>query len=203
MIMSGIYFSDEKDDEKKDKAPDALAEKFLKTRQILLSGEINKELAEKFNKQLLLLESDGNDPVYVYIDSPGGDVSAGFAIYDMIRFVSCPVVLVGNGLIASAAALILLAVPKERRVGFANSEYLIHQPLSGMHGTATEILIHAENLTKTKAKINKIIADATGKDVKQVEKDTDRDHWLDAEEAKEYGLIGKIIASRNELKEIK
>lgn len=203
MIMSGIYFSDEKDDEKKDKAPDALAEKFLKTRQILLSGEINKELAEKFNKQLLLLESDGNDPVYVYIDSPGGDVSAGFAIYDMIRFVSCPVVLVGNGLIASAAALILLAVPKERRVGFANSEYLIHQPLSGMRGTATEILIHAENLTKTKAKINKIIADATGKDVKQVEKDTDRDYWLDAEEAKEYGLIGKIIASRNELKEIK
>ena len=192
--MNGIYLADKKDEDNKDKAPDALAEKFLKTRQILLSGEINKELAEKFNKQLLLLEADSSDPVYVYIDSPGGDVSAGFAIYDMIRFVSCPVVLVGNGLIASAAALILLAVPKERRVGFANSEYLIHQPLSGMRGTATEIAIHAENLTKTKAKINKIIADATGKDVKQIEKDTDRDYIMTPAEALEYGMIDKVVS---------
>ena len=94
--MSKIYLDDEKEETKKTEAPDALAEKFLKTRQILLSGEINKELAEKFNKQLLLLEADSNKPVYVYIDSPGGDVSAGFAIYDMIRFVKCPVVLIGN-----------------------------------------------------------------------------------------------------------
>ena len=140
--MSKIYLDDEKEETKKTEAPDALAEKFLKTRQILLSGEINKELAEKFNKQLLLLEADSNKPVYVYIDSPGGDVSAGFAIYDMIRFVKCPVVLIGNGLIASAAALILLAVPQNMRVGLPNSEYLIHQPLSGMRGTATDIQIY-------------------------------------------------------------
>ena len=166
--MSKFYINEKQDDEKKGNSPDVFAEKFIKTRQILLSGEINKDLAEKFNKQLLLLEADNNDPVYVYIDSPGGDVSAGFAIYDMIRFVSCPVVLVGNGLIASAAALILLAVPKERRVGFPNSEYLIHQPLSQMEGTASDILIHAENLTKTKAKINKIISEASGKDLDKV-----------------------------------
>lgn len=201
--MSKIYLDDEKEETKKTEAPDALAEKFLKTRQILLSGEINKELAEKFNKQLLLLEADSNKPVYVYIDSPGGDVSAGFAIYDMIRFVKCPVVLIGNGLIASAAALILLAVPQNMRVGLPNSEYLIHQPLSGMHGTATEIQIHAANIKKTKAKINKIIAEATGKDLKKVEADTDRDYWLDAEEALEYGLISKVISNRAELKSVK
>lgn len=201
--MSEFYINEKQEDEKKGNSPDVFAEKFIKTRQILLSGEINKDLAEKFNKQLLLLEADNNDPVYVYIDSPGGDVSAGFAIYDMIRFVSCPIVLVGNGLIASAAALILLAVPKERRVGFPNSEYLIHQPLSQMEGTASDILIHAENLTKTKAKINKIISEASGKDLDKVKKDTERDCWLNVEEAKEYGLISKIVTTRDELKSIK
>ena len=201
--MNKIYLDEEKEDTKKIAAPDALAEKFLKTRQILLSGEINKELAEKFNKQLLLLEADNNKTVYVYIDSPGGDVSAGFAIYDMIRFVKCPVVLIGNGLIASAAALILLAVPQNMRVGLPNSEYLIHQPLSGMRGTATDIQIHTANVKKTKAKINKIISEATGKDLKKVEADTDRDYWLDADEALEYGLISKIISNRDELKKIK
>ena len=201
--MNKIYLDEEKEDTKKIATPDALAEKFLKTRQILLSGEINKELAEKFNKQLLLLEADSNKPVYVYIDSPGGDVTAGFAIYDMIRFVKCPVVLIGNGLIASAAALILLAVPQNMRVGLPNSEYLIHQPLSGMRGTATDIQIHTANVKKTKAKINKIISKATGKDLKKVEADTDRDYWLDADEALEYGLISKIISNRDELKKIK
>ena len=201
--MNKIYLDEEKEDTKKIAAPDAIAEKFLKTRQILLSGEINKELAEKFNKQLLLLEADSNKPVYVYIDSPGGDVTAGFAIYDMIRFVKCPVVLIGNGLIASAAALILLAVPQNMRVGLPNSEYLIHQPLSGMRGTATDIQIHTANVKKTKAKINKIISEATGKDLKKVEADTDRDYWLDADEALEYGLISKIISNRDELKKIK
>ena len=201
--MNKIYLDEEKEDTKKIAAPDALAEKFLKTRQILLSGEINKELAEKFNKQLLLLEADSNKPVYVYIASPGGDVTAGFAIYDMIRFVKCPVVLIGNGLIASAAALILLAVPQNMRVGLPNSEYLIHQPLSGMRGTATDIQIHTANVKKTKAKINKIISEATGKDLKKVEADTDRDYWLDADEALEYGLISKIISNRDELKKIK
>ena len=195
----------EEDDEKKKAAqkPDALAEKFLKTRQILLSGEINKELAQAVNKQLLLLESDGTKPIYIYIDSPGGDVSAGFAIFDMIRFVNAPVVLVGNGLIASAAALILLAVPKERRVGLPHSSYLIHQPLSEMRGVATDLQIQAEEMAKTRALLNKIIAEQTGKDEKQVKKDTERDYWLTADEAMEYGLISKVISSRKELVGIK
>ena len=199
-----MIFNDE-DDEKKKAAqkPEALVEKFLKTRQILLSGEINKELAQSVNKQLLLLDSDGTKPIYIYIDSPGGDVNAGFAIFDMIRFVNAPVILVGNGLIASAAALVLLAVPKERRVGLPHSSYLIHQPLSEMRGVATDLQIQAEEMAKTRALLNKIIAEQTGKDEKQVKKDTERDYWLTAEEAKEYGLISKVICGRKELAGIK
>lgn len=195
----------EEDEKKKKEAekPDALAEKFLKTRQILLSGEINKDLAQAVNKQLLLLEADGTKPIYIYIDSPGGDVSAGFAIFDMIRFVSAPVVLIGNGLIASAAALILLAVPKERRVGLPHSSYLIHQPLAEMRGVATDLQIQAEEMAKTRSLLNKIISEATGKDEKQVAKDTERDHWLNADEAVEYGLISKVVAERKELTAIK
>ena len=106
---------------KNEQARDGLYEKILKTRSILLSGEINKDSADKFIKDLLVLEAESNDPVKVFINSPGGDVDAGFAIYDMVRFVSCPVIMVGMGLIASAASLILLAVPAERRVGLPNS----------------------------------------------------------------------------------
>lgn len=199
-----MYIYNEEDTKKKDGAqPDALAEKFLKTRQILLSGEINKELAEKVNKQLLLLESDNDNPIYIYIDSPGGDVSAGFAIFDMIRFIKAPVVLIGNGLIASAAALILLAVPKERRVGLPHSSYLIHQPLAEMQGVATDLEIQAVEMAKTRALINQIISDETGKAVEQVTKDTERDYWLTADEAKKYGLISKVIATREELEKLK
>jgi ATP-dependent Clp protease, protease subunit len=193
------------DDEEEKKAelpqmPDPLTEKFLKTRQIILSGEVNKELADKIVRQLLILESDSDKPIYMYIDSPGGDVDAGFAIFDMIRFVKAPVYLVGMGLIASAAALILLAAPTERRLGLPNSHYLIHQPMSGMKGVATDIEIHAQELAKTHAKLNEIIAKETGKPLDQVAKDTDRDHWLSADEAKAYGLISKVISTRAELK---
>ena len=135
----------------------------------------------------------------MYIDSPGGDVDAGFAIFDMIRFINAPVVLVGMGLIASAATLVLLAVPKENRVGLPNSRYLIHQPMSGMRGVATDIEIHAKEMEKTRAILNKLIADETGTPLDQVTKDTDRDYWLDAEEAVKYGLISKTVAKRADL----
>ena len=197
----GITFSDD-DEEKKDEkkaGADPLAEKFLKTRQIILSGEINKELAEKIVRDLLMMEADSDEPIRMYIDSPGGDVEAGFAIFDMIRFINAPVTLIGMGLVASAAALILLAVPKERRVALPNSQYLIPQPMSGIKGVATDIEIHAQELAKTRAKLNKIISEATGKDIEQVTKDTDRDYWLNAEEAVNYGLVSRIIEKRADL----
>ena len=184
---------DEDDDEKKKmpEMPDPLTEKFLKTRQIILSGEINKDLADKVVRQLLVLEAAGDKKtIYMYIDSPGGDVDAGFAIFDMIRFIKAPVVLIGMGLVASAAALVLLAVPKDRRVGLPNSHYLIHQPMSGMKGVATDIEI---------AKLNRIIAEETGTSEEQVAKDTDRDHWLDADEAEQYGLISRVVKTREEI----
>ena len=189
----------EENNQKQEQAKDALYEKILKTRPILLSGEINKESADKFIKDLLVLESESKDPVKVFINSPGGDVDAGFAIYDMVRFVSCPVIMVGMGLIASAASLILLAVPAERRVGLPNSSYLIHQPLSEMKGNATDIEIHALQLEKVKEKLNRIISEATGTALETVASDTDRDHWLDADQALAYGVISRIVKSREEL----
>lgn len=198
--MKEIRFEEEDAKKKTSDIPDPLAEKFMKTRQIILSGEINKDLAEKIVRQLLVLEADDAEkPVYVYIDSPGGDVDAGFAIFDMIRFISCPVVLVGMGLIASAAALILLAVEKENRVALPNSRYLIHQPSSGMRGVATDIEIHAKEMERTKVVLNKIIADQTGKSIEQVSADTNRDYWLNAQEAIEYGLVSRIVNSRKDL----
>ena len=174
-------------------------DKLLRTRSLLLTGEINKEMADKLIKDLLVLEAESQEPVKLYINSPGGDVDSGFAIYDMIRFVSCPVTIVGMGLVASAAALVLLAVPLERRIGLPNSSYLIHQPLSEMKGNATDIEIHAMQLEKIKAKINRMIAEATGKSLEKVAHDTDRDYWLDADDAVKYGLISRIVTKRSVL----
>lgn len=191
---------DDEDEEKKQKAPEAFPEKFLKTRQIILTGEINKELADSIARQLLILDSeDEKAPIYMYIDSPGGDVDAGFAIYDVIRFVKAPVYLIGMGLIASAATLILLSVDKDKRIGLPNSRYLIHQPLGQMRGVATDIEIYAKDMEKIRAKLNKLISEATGTSLEQVTKDTDRDYWLDADEAVNYGLISKIVTKKTEL----
>ena len=203
MNTKSLYNSplfDDEEDEKKQKAPEQFSEKFLKTRQIILTGEINKELADSIVRQLLILDSeDEKSPIYMYIDSPGGDVDAGFAIFDMIRFINAPVYLIGMGLIASAATLVLLAVDKEFRIGLPNSRYLIHQPLGQMRGVATDIEIYAKDMEKIRAKLNKLIAEATGTPLEQVTKDTDRDYWLDADEAVKYGLISKIVTAREEL----
>jgi len=192
---------DDDDLEKEEKTThlDPLAGRMLKTRTILISGEINKELAEKTIRQLLLLEDMNNDPIRIFIDSPGGDADAGYAIFDMIRFVKPEVWTIGMGLVASAAAIIQLAAPKNRRVGLPNSHYLIHQPLSGIRGVATDIEIHAKELEKLREKINRLIADETGIPAGQVEKDTDRDYWMNASEAVNYGLISKVIVNRDEM----
>lgn len=188
------------EEEKKPAVQDPqINEKLLKTRSIMLSGEINKESAELVIKQLLVLEGESNDPVRIFINSPGGDVDAGYAIFDMVRFVTCPVIMIGMGLVASAAALVLLAVPAERRLALPNSTYLIHQPMSGMKGVATDIEIHALHLEKLRTKLDALIASETGKSAEQVNKDTERDHWLSSSEALSYGLVSRIITTRGEL----
>lgn len=203
--MSSQWITKIEADEEEDSAKaakvreDPLLEKFLKTRTILLTGEIDKDSGERVIKQLLLLESLSDDPVTIMIDSPGGDVDAGFAIFDMIRFVKPQVRIVGMGLVASAGALVLLAVPRQRRYALPNSHYLIHQPLSGIRGVATEIEIHARELEKTRERINRIIALETGQSFERVQVDTDRDYWMNAEEAKVYGLVDKIVNTRADL----
>ena len=200
--MADIRFrleEDDKQEEKKQGPGEAMLEKMMETRTILLSGEVNKELAERVVRQLLLMEAAGDDPIKVLIDSPGGDVDAGFAIFDMMRFVKPRVVTVGMGLVASAGALILLAAPKEDRFALPNSHYLIHQPLSGIRGVATEIEIHARELEKLREKLNRLISEETGTPLEKVEKDTDRDFWMNSDEAITYGLVSKIVKNRTEL----
>ncbi len=182
--------------------PDVLTEKMLETRSILISGEINKELAERVIKQLLLLDAFGEEPIKVFIDSPGGDADAGFAIYDMVRFIRPKVYTIGMGLVASAASVILLAAPRERRIGLPNSSYLIHQPLSGIRGVATEIEIHARQIEKYRVKINELISRESGQTYEKVEKDTDRDCWLDAAEAIDYGLISMIAVKNQDIPQL-
>jgi ATP-dependent Clp protease protease subunit len=202
MIDDRIVVQNEDDDQEQNEntqANEQLIQRMLKTRNILVSGEINKPLAERVVRQLLLLEEQNEEPIRVLIDSPGGDADAGYAIFDMMRFVKPPVYTIGMGLVASAGAIILLAGDKDHRVGLPNSHYLIHQPLSGMRGVATDIEIHAREIDKIRARINKLISEETGQPLDKVEKDTDRDFWMSADEAQEYGLISQIVKSRSEL----
>jgi ATP-dependent Clp protease protease subunit len=156
-------------------------------------------MAESVIKQMLILEGESDEPIKIFINSPGGDVDAGYAIFDMARFITAPVTMIGMGLVASAAALVLLAVPKEQRIALPNSTYLIHQPMSGMRGVATDIEIHAQHLEKLREKLDKLIAQETGKSLEEVRSDTERDHWLSADEAQSYGLVSRIVKQRSEL----
>ena len=188
------------ENDKKEYKPDpSLSDRLLKNRTILISGEINKDKADEFTRQILVLDSESSDPIYVYINSPGGDVDSGFAIYDMARFVSSPVTMIGMGLVASAAALIYLAVPAERRLALPDSTYLIHQPLSQLKGVAIDVAIYADKITALRKKLDKVIADACGKTVEDVAKDTERDCWLTAEEARSYGLVSRIVTTKAEI----
>ncbi len=192
------------DDDKKNnvndrEGADGLLLKLLKTRTILLCGEINKDMAERIVKQMLLLEAESDESIRLFIDSPGGDADAGYAIYDMLRFIKPDVFTIGMGTVASAAALVHLAVEKKKRLSLPNAHFLIHQPLSGIRGVATEIEIHAREIEKLQDRINRLIAEETGQKLSKVTKDTDRDYWLNAEEALQYGLISRIVKSREEL----
>ena len=199
--MSNSIINEEEKKEKKGSGSDSLMERLLKSRQIVVSGEVNEDLVEKIVKQLLVLEADSDKPIYLYIDSPGGSIDDGFGLYDIIRFIKAPVYTIGMGLIASMGVTLFLSVPKERRFSLPNSHFLIHQPLmGGSRGVATDIEITAQEITKSRETLTQLIADATGKDFETVKKDTERDHWLTAKEALDYGIAGKIITSRSELK---
>lgn len=172
--------------------------RLLKDRIILLSGEIDDECANSVIAQLLYLDSLNNEEISLYINSPGGSVTSGMAIYDTMNFVKSDVSTICLGIAASMGAFLLSSGKKGKRYALPNSEIMIHQPLGGAKGQATEIKIAAEQILKTKEKLNKILSENTGQDLKKVEQDTERDHFLDANEALDYGLIDKIITQKKE-----
>ena len=167
--------------------------RLLKDRIVFLSGEINDEVANLIVSELLYLNSLNNEDIFLYINSPGGSVTAGMAIYDTMNFIKCDVSTICVGMCASMAAFLLSSGAKGKRVCLKNGEVMIHQPLGGVQGQATEIKIHAERIIKLKEKLNKILASNTGKDIKKIERDTERDYYLDSEEALEYGLVDKVL----------
>ncbi|MEJ6516493.1 MAG: ATP-dependent Clp protease proteolytic subunit [Pseudomonadales bacterium] len=176
-----------------------LDEKLFKSRSISIFGGINEKVARAVTEQLLALAADSDEHIDIYISSPGGHVESGDVIYDMIKFIKPEVRVIGTGWVASAATTIYLAAKKENRYSLPNTRYLVHQPSGGSQGDATDISIQAEQIIKTKARINKLIADETGRPVEQVEKDTDRDYWMSVDEAIDYGIVTKVIASSSEL----
>lgn len=171
--------------------------RLLEDRIVFLTGEINDQNANLVIAQLIYLE--GKDPdkdITLYINSPGGSVVAGMAIYDTMNYIRCDVCTVCIGMAASMAAILLSSGAKGKRFALSNSEVMIHQPLGGFQGQASDIKIHAAHMEKTKKAINKILSENTGMPIETVEKDTDRDNFMSAEEAKKYGLIDKIYAKR-------
>lgn len=167
--------------------------RLLKDRIILLCGEIDDNVSNIIVGQLLYLDSLNHDDISIYINSPGGSVTAGLAIYDTMNYIKSKVSTIVIGLAASMGAFLLSSGEKGYRFALPNSEVMIHQPLGGAQGQATEIKIAAEHILKTKEKLNKILSKNTNKDIKTIEKDTDRDYYLSSYEAKEYGLIDKVL----------
>ncbi len=170
-------------------------EKLFKSRSISIFGQINEKTARSVTEQLLALSAESDDPITIYISSPGGHVESGDVIYDMIKFIKPEVRVVGTGWVASAATNIYLAAKKENRFSLPNTRYLVHQPSGGSQGDATDIKIQMDQILKTKERINRIIAEETGRPLEQVEKDTDRDYWMSVDEAVEYGIVGKVVNS--------
>ena len=170
--------------------------RLLKDRIIILNGEINDNTANIIVAELLYLDSESHDDINIYINSPGGSITAGMAIYDTMNFIKSKVSTICIGIAASMAAFLLSSGEKGKRMALPNSEVMIHQPLGGAQGQATEIKIAAERILKSKDKLNKILAKNTGKPIEQIEKDTERDYFLSSKEAKNYGLIDKIIENK-------
>jgi len=206
MAQADYWRADEDDDDDdrppadapkgQDKEPPPFAsvqQNLFKSRTVLIFGEVNMKLAQAVSAQLLALAVENDEPIKVVINSPGGHVEAGDTIHDMIRFVSPVVKILGTGWVASAGAHIFLAAERQNRFCLPNTRFLIHQPLGGAGGVATDIAIEAREIIKMRGRLNQIIARETGQPLEKVERDTDRNYWMSAEEARTYGLVTHII----------
>ncbi|WP_040193739.1 ATP-dependent Clp protease proteolytic subunit [Clostridium culturomicium] len=194
-----MFYRNEAEVEKNEKDNNLIMEKMLKSRTIFICGEINQKLAETVCSQLLLLEQMGDEPIKIFLNSQGGHVESGDTIHDMIKFIKPEVIIIGTGWVASAGITIYLAAEKENRYSLPNTRYMIHQPLGGFQGQATDIGIEAEEILRVRKRINTIISNASGQPIEKVQRDTDRNYWMNAEEAVNYGIVNKIVTNRSEI----
>jgi ATP-dependent Clp protease protease subunit len=191
---------DEPEDSPKPQLPqDAVLSRMLGIRTILVSGEIDQDVAEKAISQALILDAASHDPIRVLITSQGGHVDSGYAIHDVLQYIESPVITVGAGWVASIAVPILLSAEKKNRYSLPNTRFLLHQPSGGAGGQASDIRIAAEEILKLRERLNRLISDETGKSVEKVADDSDRNFWMSAQEALDYGLVSKIIKSQTEI----
>lgn len=195
------YRNDDKqdDDESKSGGNKLVEETLFKKRHVLITGGINDKVARATVERLLALAADNDDPITIFVSSPGGHVESGDMIHDIIKFITPEVRIIGSGWVASAGALIFVAVEKKNRFCLPNTRFLIHQPSGGVGGSATEIAIQAEQLKIMRDRLNATFAEATGQSIERIEKDMERDYWMTTQEALDYGLLGKVVATEAEL----
>ena len=191
------------DDKKKDNdKPDVggkAADLFFKSRNVIITGEINDKLAQRITTQLIALAEDSDDPINLFISSPGGHVESGDMVHDMIKFIRPTVRTIGSGWVASAGALIFVGAQKKNRFCLPNTRFLLHEPRGGIGGTASDMWIQAEQIRIMRERFHKLFAEATGQKIDKIAHDTERDFWLNTEEALKYGLLGKVIKTVDEL----
>ncbi|MBO0474795.1 ATP-dependent Clp endopeptidase, proteolytic subunit ClpP [Enterococcus sp. DIV0840] len=195
-----MNYLDENEETEEKQQPNAFMKKLFEERTILIYGEINQDLAREVTSQLLLLAAMGDEPIKIFINSQGGHVEAGDTIHDMIKFVKPEVIVIGTGWVASAGITIYLAAEAKNRYSLPNTRYMIHQPAGGVQGQSTEIQIEAKEIIRMRERVNRLIAEATGQTYEKIAKDTDRNFWMSADEAKDYGMISKIVKTSDEIK---
>jgi ATP-dependent Clp protease protease subunit len=178
---------------------DSLRERLFKARTLIISGEVNQQLAAQVLSQLLAMDAESDKAIAIYINSQGGHVESGDTIHDLIRYIRSPVKMIGTGWVASAGALIYVAVPKERRFCLPNTRFLLHQPAGGVGGQAADIEIEAREIISMRERLNRVFARETGQPLEKIEEDTRRNFWLSAQAAQQYGLVGKIIQNVAEI----
>ncbi len=176
-----------------------ITEQLLRSRTVLVFGEIDAALAERTNAQLFALAGASDAPITMVVSSPGGHVESGDSVHDVVRFIAPEVRMLGTGWVASAGALIYIAAPRERRFATPNTRFLLHQPLGAYQGSAADIEIQAEQILAMRRRLDRLFAEATGQPIERVGRDTDRDHWLTAEAALDYGLVGAIVERSSEV----
>ncbi|MHB1326708.1 MAG: ATP-dependent Clp protease proteolytic subunit [Gemmatimonadales bacterium] len=180
--------------------PELITDRLFKARTVIIAGEINQRVAASVASQLLALAAESSDDITVFVSSPGGHVESGDMIHDMIRFLTPRIRMVGTGWVASAGALIYVAVPKEDRFCLPNTRFLLHQPSGGAGGAASDIEIEAREIIRMRDRLNRVFARQTGQPLERIEDDTHRNFWLTAEEAIAYGLVGQIVERQDQIK---